>query len=98
MPNAAQSDLFLVLAKTKNKNYMGETETGLSLFLVDRQEGGVFVSDPAPVTALSGVGFAQVDFKCKGESSAVSCFGFDKIFFNFQSQRETLLESLERED
>ena len=68
-----------MLAKTKNKNYMGETETGLSLFLVDRQEGGVSVSDPAPVTALSGVGFAQVDFKCKGESTAVSFFGFDGI-------------------
>ena len=78
MPNAAQSDLFLVLAKTKNKNYMGETETGLSLFLVDRQDGGVSVSDPAPVTAMSGVGFAQVEFKCKGESIAFFCFCFFK--------------------
>ena len=70
VPSAARSDLFVVLAKTKNKNYMGETETGLSAFLVDRQEGGVSVSDPAPVTALSGVAFAQVEFNCNGESSA----------------------------
>ena len=63
-----------MLAKTKNKNYMGETETGLSAFLVDRAEGGVTVSDPAPVTALSGVGFAQVEFNCSGETGLL-CFG-----------------------
>ena len=67
VPNANKADLFVVVAKTKSKNYMGDTEMGLTAFLVDREEGGVSVSDPAPVTAFSGVGFAQVEFNCKGE-------------------------------
>ena len=73
---------------------MGETETGLSAFLVDRQDGGVSVSDPAPVTALSGVGFAQVEFNCKGDSSVL--FFLVKYFeiFALQYRREILLENL----
>ena len=71
VPSAGRSDLFVVLAKTQNKNYMGEVETGLSAFLVDREGGGVSVSDPAPVTAFSGVGFAQVDFNCAGDKMNV---------------------------
>ena len=67
VPVAAKADLFVVLAKTQNKNYMGEMETGLTAFLVDREAGGVSVSDPSPVTAFSGVGFAQVEFNCKGD-------------------------------
>ena len=71
VPVAGKADLFVVLAKTQNKNYMGEVETGLSAFLVDREAGGVSVSDPAPVTAFSGVGFAQVDFNCAGDKMNV---------------------------
>ena len=68
VPTANKADLFVVLAKTLSKNYMGESEMSLTAFLVDRNEGGVSVSSEAPVTAFSGVGFGQVEFNCKGES------------------------------
>ena len=87
VPVAAKADLFVVLAKTKNKNYMGEMETGLTAFLVDREAGGVSVSEPSPVTAFSGVGFAQVEFNCKGDNCVD--LTFERPFVCCQFRRET---------
>ena len=79
VPNPHNSDLFVVVAKNKSKNYMGEEEVGLTVFLVDSSKGGVSVGNKYDATAYSGLHFADVEFNCKGDTTW-SSHGIIKIF------------------
>lgn len=69
VPNPHNSELFVVVAKNKSKNYMGEEEVGLTVFLVDSSKGGVSVGTKYDATAYSGLHFADVEFNCKGDTT-----------------------------
>ena len=64
--NADSAKLFILLAKTLTKNYMGYEEETFSIFLVDNIDGEIAVGDPYPTTAYSGLRFSDVSFKCRG--------------------------------
>ena len=63
--NPSNSNLFIVLAATRNKNYMGEVEADLTAFLVDAKDGGVTIGKKHDATALSGLDYASVEINCK---------------------------------
>ena len=63
--NPCNSNLFIVLANTRNKNYMGELEADLTAFLVDASDGGVSIGKKYDTTALAGLEYANVEFNCK---------------------------------
>ena len=63
--NPCNSNLFIVLASTRNKNYMGELEADLTAFLVDASDGGVSIGKKYDTTALAGLEYVNVEFNCK---------------------------------
>ena len=63
--NPSNSNLFIVLASTRNKNYMGELEADLTAFLVDASDGGVSIGKKHDTSALAGLDYASVEFNCK---------------------------------
>ena len=69
--NPCSSNLFIVLAGTRNKNYMGEVEADLTAFLVDASDGGVTIGKKHDTTALSGLEYANVEFNCKLSKYAI---------------------------
>jgi len=69
--NADSAKLFILLAKTSTKNYMGYEEETFSIFLVDNIDGEISVGEPYPTTAYSGLRFSDVSFKCRVSKSNV---------------------------
>jgi len=69
--NAIRANLFLVFAKTRAKNYLGEDEDFLTAFLVDRDTPGVKVSTPYDLAAFNGLQVCDVEFDCHLPTSAV---------------------------
>ena len=69
--NPCHSNLYIVLAGTRNKNYMGEVESDLTAFLVDASDGGVNIGEKYDSTALAGLEFASVEFNCKVSKHSV---------------------------
>ena len=67
VPNSGSAGLFVVIAKTVQKNYMGLEESGLTAFLVDSEASGVTVGQQYHVGAYDGLQLADVEFDCKGE-------------------------------
>lgn len=93
--NALSSQVFIVVAKGKSKNYMGEEESSLSAFLVDSSEvSGVHVRERYDVTALSGLNFADVDFDCKGEIFSFDCDLIQHSPFTFTVSKHSILGQL----
>jgi len=65
VPNSGSAGLFVLIAKTVQKNYMGLEESGLTAFLVDSATSGVAVGQQYQVGAYDGLQLADVEFDCK---------------------------------
>jgi len=71
VPNSGSAGLFVVIAKTVQKNYMGLEESGLTAFLVDSEASGVTVGQQYHVGAYDGLQLADVEFDCKVGAGSV---------------------------
>jgi acyl-CoA dehydrogenase family protein 9 len=69
--NAIRANLFLVFAQVKCHDYLGNIETNLTAFLVDRDTPGVEISKPYHLSALNGLQVCDVSLDCQLPTSAV---------------------------
>ena len=69
--NAIRSNLFLVFANLKTKNYLGEDEESMTAFLVEKDIPGVEVSIPNQIAGFNGLQVCDVTFNCLIPQSAV---------------------------
>ncbi len=69
--NAIRSNLFLVFANLKAKNYLGEEEESLTAFLVEKDTPGVEISIPNQIAGFNGLQVCDVNFNCLIPKSAI---------------------------
>lgn len=68
----ADADIFTVFAKLEMRNYLGELDSLVTAFIVDKGFGGVEVSEPRRLAGLKGLDLCDVTFRdCKVPKSAV---------------------------
>ncbi|XP_063243899.1 complex I assembly factor ACAD9, mitochondrial-like isoform X2 [Bacillus rossius redtenbacheri] len=61
--NGGIANLFVVFAKTQEEDHVGELHDKITAFLVEKEFGGVFCSEPYEKLGLRGVNTCEVHFK-----------------------------------
>lgn len=63
--NALRAKVFVVFAHLPGANYLGETEHQLTAFLVDRDHGGIQISQPYELAGYNGLQVCDVTFETR---------------------------------
>ena len=63
--------VFLVFAQLPSRNYLGDTENQVTAFLVDRDSGGIDISQPYELAGYNGLQVCDVTFDTKIQATGL---------------------------